>query len=270
MPELPEVETVRRTLLNLIKDAKIIDVSFDYEPMIKMDGFEFTEKVTGQIIHDIKRYGKYLVFILDEDAMIMHMRMEGKFYVKPYDEPISKYEHVIFGLDDGRDLRYHDTRKFGTIHLISLATYESIYPINNLGKEPKDIDGKDFYKAIHHRNSPIKVSLLDQHLIAGLGNIYVDETLFLSRIHPNRTSSSITDKEAKNLIESATKVLDKAIQLGGTTIRSYTSSLGVHGRFQNELNVHTKEGEPCPICGQKIIKIKVGGRGTYVCPKCQK
>ncbi|MBN2300330.1 MAG: DNA-formamidopyrimidine glycosylase, partial [Acholeplasmataceae bacterium] len=109
----------------------------------------------------------------------------------------------------------------------------------------------------------------DQHLIAGLGNIYVDETLFLSAIHPQRIASSISLKEAKSLVESAKKVLSRAIQLGGTTIRSYTSSLGVHGRFQNELNVHMKKGEPCPICGSEIIKMKVGGRGTYVCPKCQ-
>ncbi len=270
MPELPEVETVRRTLLNIVKDKTIIDVSYDYEPMIKMDPFEFIERVKKQKINDIERYGKYLVFILDHDVMIMHMRMEGKFYIKKHDVEISKYEHVIFSLDNGMEMRYHDTRKFGTINLCSKDEYKEVYPLNKLGDEPKDLDPNKFYKLIHTKTAPIKNVLLDQHIIAGLGNIYVDETLFLSKVKPTRKANKITKKEAYSLVESARKVLDKAINLGGTTIRSYTSSLGVHGRFQNELNVHTKVGEPCPICGTTIIKTKVGGRGTYVCPRCQK
>lgn len=269
MPELPEVETVRRTLEKLILNEPILDISYDYEPMIKMNAKDFVKKVKGQTIHSIERYGKYLVFILDDDAMIMHMRMEGKFYIKSFDQEKSVYEHVIFRLSD-KELRYHDTRKFGTIHLVSLNSYKSTYPLKDLGSEPKDLDPLVLYQKIHHRTTPIKVSLLDQHIISGLGNIYVDETLFLSKINPQRPSNKITKQEAKSLVESATKVLDKAVLLGGSTIRSYTSSLGVHGRFQNELNVHTKVGEPCPICGQTIIKTKVGGRGTYVCPSCQK
>jgi formamidopyrimidine-DNA glycosylase len=202
--------------------------------------------------------------------MIMHMRMEGKFYIKNADEIKSPYEHVIFTLSDKRQMRYHDVRKFGTIHLIDKSTYLNTYPINGLGKEPKDIDPIDFYHLIHHRKTAIKNVLLDQHVISGLGNIYVDETLFLSKVHPKRSANRITKKEAAKLVESARQVLNKAIALGGTTIRSYTSSLGVHGRFQNELNVHTKYNEPCPICGTSIVKMKVGGRTSYVCLTCQK
>lgn len=270
MPELPEVETVRRTLVKLVIGKTIKDVYYDYEPMIKMDTDLFVLSLRGQTIKDIERYGKYLVFILDRHALIMHMRMEGKFYIKTSTDEISPYEHVVFQFNDDVEMRYHDVRKFGTIHLIDLKSYKTSYPLSQLGPEPKDLNARDFYQKIKYKKTPIKVALLDQHIISGLGNIYVDETLFLSQIDPRKQASKITKKQAEKLIESATKVLDKAIALGGSTIRSYTSSLGVHGRFQNELNVHTKAGQPCPVCQHTIIKTKVGGRGTYVCTTCQK
>ncbi len=270
MPELPEVETVRRTLLKLVLNKTVKDVYYDYDKMIKMDTQLFVLRLKGQTIYNIERYGKYLVFILDKDVLIMHMRMEGKFYIKTNQDEISPYEHVIFSFTDGSEMRYHDVRKFGTIHLIDKSKYKQTYPLNVLGKEPKDINYLDFYQNIRNKRVAIKTALLDQHIISGLGNIYVDETLFLSKIDPRKKANLITKKQAKILIESAVKVLDKAILLGGTTIRSYTSSLGVHGRFQNELLVHTKKDQPCPICGTTIIKTKVGGRGTYVCPTCQK
>lgn len=269
MPELPEVETVRRTLLLKIKDKKIIDINVLYPKIIKTDITYFMTHVIGQSIRDIHRMGKYLIFILDDDVMIMHLRMEGKFYIK-YHEEIDKHEHIIFTLDDMTQLRYHDFRKFGTLHVHSIKDYLNIYPLNGLGREPKDQNKLDFYHRIHHSNRPIKGVMLDQHIISGLGNIYVDETLFLARIHPSRLASKITKKQASDLINAATQVLEKAVELGGTTIRSYTSSLGVHGRFQNQLNVHMKQGEPCPVCNQEIIKIRVAGRGSYVCPNCQK
>ncbi|AUD64956.1 DNA-formamidopyrimidine glycosylase [Tenericutes bacterium MZ-XQ] len=268
MPELPEVETVRRTLLLKLKDQVIADTLIRYPNIIKTELKDFKHTLINQTIHDIKRMGKYLIFILDHHVVIMHLRMEGKFFIKTT-EPYDKHEHIIFTFKSGLQLRYHDVRKFGTMHVLPLETYLNEYPLNELGLEPKDLNPKDFYAKIHKSERPIKASLLDQHIISGLGNIYVDETLFLAKIHPVRKSKSITKKDAEKLILAATSVLEKAVQLGGTTIRSYTSSLGVHGRFQNELNVHTKKGEPCPICGTTIIKIKVAGRGSYVCPSCQ-
>ncbi len=269
MPELPEVETVRVTLEGQISNQTILGIDDYYSKLITNDLAWFKKEIQNQTIHRIDRMGKYLIFILDDYAMIIHLRMEGKFYIKT-SEPILKHEHIVFNFATGTTLRYHDVRKFGTITLKSLDTYLNEYPLSALGKEPKNLDALEFYEAIHKRNITIKQILLDQHIIAGLGNIYVDETLFLSRIHPTRKANTITKDEAKKLIKSATKVFEKAILLGGTTIRSYTSSLGVHGRFQNELNVHMKKGEPCPVCQTEIIKMKVGGRGTYVCPKCQK
>ncbi|MBU1141740.1 MAG: DNA-formamidopyrimidine glycosylase [Firmicutes bacterium] len=268
MPELPEVETVRATLEKEITNELIIGVDDYYPKIITNDIIWFMGHITNQTIHRIDRMGKYLIFILDDFAMLIHLRMEGKFYIKT-NEPIDKHEHIVFYFKSGRNLRYHDVRKFGTITLLDIDTYLNQYPLDALAKEPKDLDINDFYGSIHKRSLNIKQALLNQHIIAGLGNIYVDETLFLSKVHPTRIASSITILEAKLIIESAMKVFDKAIELGGTTIRSYTSSLGVHGRFQNELNVHMKKGEQCPMCGTEIIKMKVGGRGTYVCPKCQ-
>jgi formamidopyrimidine-DNA glycosylase len=269
MPELPEVETVRVTLENEISNEKIIGVDAYYQKIITNETSEFKQKILNQKINRIDRMGKYLIFILDRDALIIHLRMEGKFFIK-HEEPIEKHEHVVFHFKSGRNLRYHDVRKFGTITLIPLSDYLNTYPLNQLGKEPKDIDVDYFYTVLNKKNIEIKAVLLDQHIIAGLGNIYVDETLFLSHIHPTRLASNITYDETKWIIQAAIQVLDKATQLGGTTIRSYTSSLGVHGRFQNELNVHMKENEPCPRCQTNIIKMKVKGRGTYVCPNCQK
>jgi formamidopyrimidine-DNA glycosylase len=269
MPELPEVETVRQTLLLKIKDQEIKAVDIRYSNIIKMDDIIFKNRCINQTITDIKRSGKYLIFVLNDDVLIIHLRMEGKFFIK-YDEPYDKHEHVIFKFKSGMNLRYHDVRKFGTMHLLSKDDYEDHYPLNVIGNEPKDLDPNSFYQAIHASKRPIKAVLLDQHIISGLGNIYVDETLFLAKVHPQRLATKVSKKEAQMLIQSATAVLDKAVSLGGTTIRSYTSSLGVHGRFQNELNVHTRQGLPCPICGNEIIKIKVAGRGSYVCTKCQK
>lgn len=268
MPELPEVETVRATLENEIQNETIIGIDLYYSKIITNELKWFVKSILNQKINRIDRMGKYLIFILDQYAMIIHLRMEGKFFIKA-DEPIEKHEHVVFHFKSGRNLRYHDVRKFGTITLLDINTYLDEYPLIQLGREPKNLEYHHFFEMIKHKKTTIKQVLLDQHIIAGLGNIYVDETLFLSRIHPTRSASSITLKETKLIISFATEVLDKATKLGGTTIRSYTSSLGVHGRFQNELNVHMKKGEPCPVCNTEIIKMKVGGRGTYVCPKCQ-
>lgn len=267
MPELPEVETVRRTLLLAIQYETIQDVFAIYEPIVVGDFQIFRTKLIGQQIINIDRKGKYLIFVLTNDIMIIHLRMEGKFYLKA-NEPLEKHEHVIFQLSN-KQLRYHDVRKFGKISIHDKARYLTEKPLNQLAEEPWNLNDKSFYETIKRKNSPIKSILLDQTVIAGLGNIYVDETLFLSRIHPTRKGIHISKKEADSLLQSASQVLTKAVELGGTTIRSYQSSLGVSGKFQNELQVHTKKDEPCPHCQKLIVKIRVGGRGTYVCTNCQ-
>ena len=267
MPELPEVETVRQTLLPLLKNKVIVDVDIYWDNCVLTK--DFKQKISGQHIQDILRYGKYLVFILDQDVMISHLRMEGKYYIH---QPRKKahHEHVVFHLDSNEYLTYHDTRKFGKFELISKPTYLEVPPLSLLGKEPKNSDSNRLYLKLKNKRIPIKMALLDQHLIAGLGNIYVDETLYRAKIHPLKPCDKITQKEVATLVKHATDVLEHATSLGGSTIRSYHAVHGVDGKFQNELKVHTKKDEPCERCQTPIIKIKVGGRGTYVCPTCQK
>ncbi len=272
MPELPEVETVRNTLKKQILGERITKVDIYYDKMLYPNAKAF-EKIINQTFQDIKRYGKYLFFILDDYIIISHLRMEGKYFIKT-NEPIEKHEHIVFTLNSGRTLRYHDTRKFGIMKLLDTNDYEKALKepeIKKLGLEANDpnFTGPMLYEKIKDKQIPIKTVLLDQENICGMGNIYVDEVCFLANIHPLTLASSLTEKDAVKIMESAKMVLAKAIKAGGTTIRSYTSSLGVTGLFQLELFVHTKAGKPCEKCGSIIKKIRVGGRGTYYCPTCQ-
>jgi formamidopyrimidine-DNA glycosylase len=273
MPELPEVETVRKTLRNMILGRTISSIDVHYSKIIKdINVDEFKNKLVGKTFIDIERYGKYLIFILDDIALISHLRMEGKYFIKDQSEELEKHEHIVFNFKDGGSLRYHDVRKFGTMDLRNIEDIYSTNPIHKLGLEPFDekMNVKYLKGKLENKGIAIKTCLLDQHIFTGLGNIYVDEVLFLSKLNPKRVASSLTTNDFKNIIENSIKILNKAIELGGTTIRSYTSSLGVTGLFQNELNVHTKKGEPCLVCSTTIEKTKVNGRGTYFCPTCQK
>ncbi|MDY0024011.1 MAG: DNA-formamidopyrimidine glycosylase [Candidatus Izemoplasmatales bacterium] len=272
MPELPEVETVKESLKRLIIGKKIKEIYSPYPKIIKMDLSVFKEKLINQKFTDIRRYGKYLLFDLDDFTLVSHLRMEGKYFLRNNLKELTKHEHVIFKLEDNMYLSYHDVRKFGTMELVDKFKEYELESIKKLGFEANQekIDAEKIYQIFHNSKRPIKSVLLDQSILTGLGNIYVDETLFRSKIHPEELASNLSLKETKIIIKNAKEVLDKAIALGGTTIRTYQSSLGVDGRFQNELKVHTMQGMPCLVCETKIEKIRVGGRGTYFCPTCQK
>ncbi len=273
MPELPEVETVRRTLKEHLVGLRIIDIEILYPQILKNETVQsFKTKIIGQTIRDMKRYAKYLIFVLDDYSLISHLRMEGKYFIKPAEAELTKHEHLVFKLDNGKKLTYHDVRKFGTIDVVKKGLEFKLKSLSVIGPEANnaDIDIKSLYDKIHKSNRPIKAILLDQTVISGLGNIYVDESLFLARIHPETKGTSLTRKDVEKILAATKAVLNKAVELGGTTIRTYQSSLGVDGRFQNELNVHTLVGQECHVCGTKIEKIRVGGRGTYFCPTCQK
>ncbi|MDY0317992.1 MAG: DNA-formamidopyrimidine glycosylase [Candidatus Izemoplasmatales bacterium] len=272
MPELPEVETVKETLKLHLIGRKIVDIITPYPNIIKTDLEYFKNKMVNQEFLDIKRYGKYLIFELTDISMISHLRMEGKYYLRDNLDQITKHEHVIFKLDNNQYLSYHDVRKFGTMELVEKNEVFNTDSLSKLGYEAnnENIDLNEIYPKFKNAKRPIKSVLLDQTIITGLGNIYVDETLFRSKIHPEELSSNLNEEEVKSILVNAKAVLDKAIKLGGTTIRTYQSSFGVDGRFQNELKVHTLVGKPCTVCKTTIEKIKVGGRGTYFCPNCQR
>lgn len=273
MPEKPEVITVAKKLAPRLIGRKIEDVKVLW-PNIIMDlsARDFENRLKGQEILEISTRGKWLVFTLSTCLLLIHLRMEGKFFFRDKEEDLKKHEHVIFTLDNNCTLRFHDTRKFGKMKILSKEHYEEEEPFLSLGLEvwDKGLTPAYLIEKFKKKTLPVKSTLLDQSIITGVGNIYADEILFLSKIHPLTPSKDLTERDLVAIIKNAKVVLDKAIMEGGTTIHSYTSEEGVTGLFQNYLLVHSKEGEKCAVCGSKIIKIKVGGRGTYFCDTCQK
>lgn len=274
MPELPEVETARRTLEQLVVGKTIEHITVRWHKIIKFDdGVEaFINRLKGQTFRSIGRKGKFLLFYLDGDVLVSHLRMEGKFSVKPEEEPSDKHTHVIFQLTNGEQLRYNDVRKFGTMHLFTEGQENDTPPLTLVGPEPFDESFTlDYFKEKVQRSSRmIKNILLDQTVVAGLGNIYVDETLFKAGVHPERRGNSMQDMELVRIQQAAAETLLEAVEKGGSTIRSYVNSQGKIGTFQQQLLVYGQNGTPCPNCGREIIKIKVGGRGTHICTSCQK
>ncbi len=272
MPELPEVETVRRTLSDLAVGKTIANVQVRWPKMIKQpEADQFREAVVGETIQAIERRGKFLIFQLDHYTLVSHLRMEGKFSVNEQSEAEAPHTHVVFEFTDKTELRYRDVRKFGTMHLVKKGTEHDLPSLKALGPEPFDslFTAEYLYEKLKRTSRQVKTALLDQIIVTGLGNIYVDEVLFRSKIHPHRLASSITLKEA-GLIHFYTKsVLEEAVKRGGSTIRTYINSQGKKGTFQELLNVYGRAGKACVDCGTEIIKTKTGGRGTHICLNCQ-
>ena len=272
MPELPEVETVKETLKKQVLNRTITNVNIYYENIIEYPtSSEFKKQIINQKINDIKRRGKWLIFELDDYCLLSHLRMEGRYFLRNKDDEVLKHEHISFLLDNDLCLRYLDTRKFGRMHLIKKDELLTRKPLCELGLEPWDenLDYTYLKEKYKTKKLPIKTVILDQSIIVGFGNIYADEILFLSKISPFKKCNGLNDEELKQIIINTKIVLEKAIKAGGTTIRTYESSEGVHGRFQQELLVHGKENSNCPVCNETIIKTRIGGRRTYYCPKCQ-
>ncbi len=273
MPELPEVETVRQTLDHLLKGKKISEVNVRYPNIVKQpeSSEEFRIRLSGQTFQEVNRRGKFLVFSLTKDVLVSHLRMEGKYRVLSADEPLDKHTHVIFSLEGGEELRYNDVRKFGTMHLFSKGEAERSAPLNNLGPEPFDeaFTVEYLIANCHKTSRTIKQVLLDQRVIAGLGNIYADEVLYSAKIHPLVKADDLAAYQIEKLRTSIIEILTKAIELGGSTIRTYINSQGNIGQFQNLLKVYGHKETPCEDCGTEIIKIQSHGRGTHYCPTCQ-
>ena len=231
---------------------------------------EFKKEILNETINDVKRRGKWLIFELDHYALLSHLRMEGRYVIRDVKDEFAKHDDIIFDFTDNTSLRYQDTRKFGKMYLYPKDEIYNIHPLCELGLEPWDeeLTVKYLKDKISKKSLPIKPLLLDQSIIVGLGNIYVDEVLFLSKINPETKAKDLKTKDYQNIIDNTREILSKAIEYGGTTIKTFESQEGVHGLYQDMLLVHTKK--VCPNCGKDIIKIRVGGRGTYYCPKCQK
>jgi formamidopyrimidine-DNA glycosylase len=274
LPELPEVETVRKTLKQLILHKKIDHISIFWPKIIKnpLEIEQFTDALRGETFLDVGRRGKFLIFYTDHYALVSHLRMEGRYGLYSKDEPFDKHTHVIFHFTDYTELRYRDVRKFGTMHLYTKGEEFLNEPLKGLGPEPfsKEFTLTYLTEKLNKTNRKIKTALLDQKVLVGLGNIYVDEALFRACIHPERLANSLNKKELALLHDEIILTLSEAVKMGGSTIRSYVNSQGEIGMFQLELSAYGRKGEECKRCGTPIEKKVVGGRGTHYCPVCQK
>ncbi len=271
LPELPEVETVRRGLNRLVKGKVIEKVKVTYAPMVKTGADAFCQDLLGQEILDVDRRGKYLLIYLTDHVLISHLRMEGKYNFFADQVPANKHFHAFFTFIDGSTLVYQDVRKFGTMELLGKADVEAYFISRKIGPEPteEDFDLEEFAKKLAKSRKPIKSHLLDQSLVAGLGNIYVDEVLFRAQVHPAQTSNHLSAEQVADLRQATIAVLQLGIEKGGSTIRTYKNALGMDGTMQDYLQVYGKTGQACPRCQTEIVKIQLGGRGTHFCPKCQ-
>lgn len=277
MPELPEVEIVKRGLESLIVGKTIKKVDVLWPRIIQTNELidQWKEKIVNEKNHAIHRRGKYIVFELTHYYLISHLRMEGKYYYYNKTEipkQIDKHTHVIFTYSDMSQLHYHDVRKFGRIERIDKEELENYFQKKKLGVEPFSDMFTSEYLAdkLKQTRASIKSSLLSQHIVTGLGNIYVDETLFKAKIYPLTPSNQLTSNQIDSLQEAIVKTLYSAVQAGGSTIHTYKNTFGEPGNYQQELKVYGKEGDLCINCGCKIIKTKVAQRGTHYCPRCQK
>ncbi|WEV44224.1 DNA-formamidopyrimidine glycosylase [Lactobacillus sp. ESL0684] len=272
MPEMPEVETVRRTLLPLIKGKTIAEVTLWYPKIITGDAADFVKRVTGQKIMTIDRYAKFLLIRLSGNLTIVsHLRMEGKYRLVAIDTVKDKHDHVQFAFTDGTDLRYNDVRKFGRMQLVETGTEKVVTGISKLGVEPNSAEFTTAYlqERLSHKHKNIKSTLLDQSIVAGLGNIYVDEVLWQTKIHPLSLANNLPQEKVAQLHDNINSLIALAIEQHGTTVHTYLDANGQTGAFQAMLKVYGHRGEPCQRCGTKLEKIKVNGRGTTFCPKCQ-
>lgn len=274
MPELPEVETIKKTLEHLTIGKQIEDVTVYWPKIIKkpVEHEQFIDALKGQTIEAVGRRGKFLIFYLTDLALVSHLRMEGKYGLFPVDKEMDKHTHVLFTFTDGTQLRYKDVRKFGTMHLFLKGEELTSLPLSQLGPEPLSDEFTTEYmmQSLAKTSRNIKAVLLDQTLVVGVGNIYVDESLFRAKIHPQRVASSLTEKEIERIVSEVKATLAEAIEQGGSTIRTYINTQGQIGMFQQQLLVYGRNGEPCKECGNEIEKMKVAGRGTHICPSCQK
>ncbi|MCR4561789.1 MAG: DNA-formamidopyrimidine glycosylase [Bacilli bacterium] len=271
MPELPEVETVKRILLEIIKGKRVENIICLRDKTILSGAEEFISSLKGETINDVTRKGKFLIFhFTHEKVVISHLRMEGKYFEGKKGEAPDKHDLLIYEFSDGTTLRYNDVRKFGIMILSDESSYLNEPPLSELGKEPWDFKEGELASLFKNDNRPIKEALLDQTKIAGLGNIYDDEVLFATKIHPLTPAKEISEEKYAEIVAESSRILKMAIANGGSTIKSYHPKEGVSGMMQNELLAYGKGNTPCPRCGFIMHKISVGGRGTVYCPICQK
>lgn len=275
MPELPEVENTIRDLKPLLVGQRVQGVQILWPRLVHGKSPEaFAVELTGRQIVNTDRRGKYLLFPLDNGRIwVVHLRMTGQLHVVPAEAEVERHVHALLHLDNGQQLRYRDARKFGRFYLVNQA--EEV--MARLGPEPlsETFTPLELFFRLQGRRSTVKALLLDQRVVAGLGNIYADEALFKAGIDPRRPANTLTQADCNRLHTAIRQTLATAIREGGSSLgnsplTNYRRPIGVQGRFQQRHQVYQRAGQPCLVCGAPIERIKLGQRSTHFCPNCQR
>jgi formamidopyrimidine-DNA glycosylase len=274
VPELPEVETVRRRLEPSLVGRSFVEVEINDARLTRPeDPVEVAAELIGERVAAVERRGKYLIVRFESGrVLLIHLRMTGNVLHAPsgMQEP-DPHRRAVVRLDDGSDVAYRDVRRFGTWLLLEPGQLDK-YLATRLGAEPlgRAFTTRVLTRRLENRKAPIKAALLDQRTLAGLGNIYVDEALWRAQIHPLRPAGALDADELRALRDAIAKALEAGISRQGATLRDYRQPDGSSGRMQHEFKVYGRGGQPCDRCGTPIDKIRVGGRGTWYCPNCQR
>jgi formamidopyrimidine-DNA glycosylase len=272
MPELPEVETVAAGLRLSIIGQHIVSGRLLTKQLVRVNPNNFPTVVSGKTIESVDRKGKQILIALSGEWVLwVHFMMTGKLWLLRPEEPETKFDGAVFELQPlGKKLVFYDQRRFGRLKLLRRGELTRLKEYARLGPDALEVTAGEFVRRLKERRKNLKSLLLDQTVVAGLGNIYVDESLFLAKIHPLAVGSRVSSSRLSTLYSAVRKVLGRAIQAGGSSIRDYSALDGRRGYFQIEHQVYRKTGLPCPACGRKIKRILLTQRSTHFCPCCQK
>jgi formamidopyrimidine-DNA glycosylase len=272
MPELPEVETVVRTLRPRLRGRSIVAVRITGKPLRQRWQPAWSRRVVGKRIAHVRRRGKWILLDLETgESLLAHLGMTGRLLMAARNEPMSLHTHLVFALKPGgEELRFHDPRRFGVARWLAAAESEHFSNGEQLGPEPSDLSDEQLWLCLRKTQRCLKAVLLDQRVVAGLGNIYADEALFEAKLAPRRAGRRVTRAEARRLRLAIGTVLDRAIAKNGSTIRDFFFGDGEPGGYQSEFRVYQQTGRPCPRCRTPIKRIHLAGRSTHFCPRCQR
>jgi formamidopyrimidine-DNA glycosylase len=271
VPELPEVETVVRDLRGPLVGRRLRAVQVSRKRLRRRWSAAWAGLLVGRTIGAVERRGKWILIDLGGPWLLVHLGMTGQLRVTGADEPRLPHTHVVFALDDGRtELRFRDARRFGSVsYFASRDELDAFLDAAHLGPEPFDLDPASWRRRLAGTARCLKAVLLDQTVVAGVGNIYADEVLFRARLHPARPAGDLTPRQADALRRAIPAVLHRAIACRGSTIRDYVGGCGLRGGYQEEFRVYQRTGQPCPRCGTPIERVVLAGRSTHFCPACQ-
>jgi formamidopyrimidine-DNA glycosylase len=271
VPELPEVETVVRDLRPHLVGRRLMRLQVSKKALRRPWLARWKAKILGRRVRAIERRGKWILIDLEGPWLLVHLGMTGQFTIAPVSEPRRPHTHLVFTLDEGdHELRFCDIRRFGSVtYYADRASLDAHFQEIRLGPEPFLIDAPAWHARLRHARRNLKAVLLDQTIVAGVGNIYADEALFEARLHPTLQAAALTKRQAEALRRAVVCVLNRAIDQRGSTIRNYVGGSGLTGSFQDEHRVYGRTAQPCVRCAVPIIRTVLAGRATHFCPRCQ-